>query len=115
MPVVVYGIPNCDSIKKARAWLEQQGIDYHFHNFRKDGLDPEQLDRWIQDLTWQTLLNKRGMKWRALPESDKNSLDASSAREIMLAEPAIIKRPVLDTGQQLLVGFDPDTWHSELQ
>jgi Spx/MgsR family transcriptional regulator len=102
---VVYGIPNCDTVRKARKWLDANGIDYTFHDFRKHGLDEQQLKRWVRELGWEALLNRRGMMWRKLPDSKKQDLDANKAIAIMLAEPAIIKRPVLDTGKQRHVGF----------
>ena len=102
---ILYGIPNCDTVRKARKWLEAQGIDYQFHDFRKNGLDEKQLKRWVRELGWETLLNKRGMMWRKLPDSKKANLDEKKATAIMLAEPAIIKRPVLDLGKQRHVGF----------
>ena len=102
---VLYGIPNCDTIRKARKWLAANAIDYTFHDFRKDGLDEKQLTRWVKELGWETLLNRRGTTWRKLPEAKKTDLDAAKATAIMLAEPAIIKRPVLDLGKQRHVGF----------
>ena len=101
----LYGIPNCDTVRKARKWLTANGIDYTFHDFRKDGLDEKQLRRWVKELGWETLLNKRGMMWRKLPESKKENIDENKAIAIMLAEPAIIKRPVLDIGKSRHVGF----------
>jgi Spx/MgsR family transcriptional regulator len=104
MPTL-YGIANCDTVRKARKWLDAHGIDYTFHDFRKHGLDEQQLKRWVKELGWEVLLNKRGMMWRKLPDSKKQDLDANKAIAIMLDEPAIIKRPVLDTGTQRHVGF----------
>ena len=101
----LYGIPNCDTVRKARKWLTANGIDYTFHDFRKNGLDEKQLKRWIKELGWETLLNKRGMMWRKLPDSKKDNVDEKKATAIMLAEPAIIKRPVLDLGKTRHVGF----------
>ena len=101
----LYGIPNCDTVRKARKWLEANGIDYTFHDFRKNGLDEKQLQRWVKELGWETLLNKRGMMWRKLPDAKKDNLDEKKATAIMLAEPAIIKRPVLDLGKNRHVGF----------
>ena len=101
----LYGIPNCDIVRKARKWLTANGIEFDFHDFRKDGLDEKQLKRWVKELGWETLLNKRGMMWRKLPDNKKNNIDEKKAIAIMLDEPAIIKRPVLDTGEQRHVGF----------
>ncbi|MDH3325598.1 MAG: ArsC family reductase [Gammaproteobacteria bacterium] len=92
----LYGIPNCDTIKKARRWLDDNNIEFEFHNFKKDGLDPSLLDRWFKDIGWEVLLNKRGTTWRKLDDSIKNTVDETSAKVIMLENPSIIKRPVLD-------------------
>ena len=105
MPTTLYGIPNSDTVRKARKWLNANGVDYSFHDFRKDGLDAKQLQRWVKELGWENLLNKRGMMWRKLPDAKKADLNASKATAIMLAEPAIIKRPVLDLGKSRHVGF----------
>ncbi|MEW6352951.1 MAG: ArsC family reductase [Pseudomonadota bacterium] len=94
----VYGISNCETVKKARAWLEKQGVDYQFHDFRKDGLDKDTLHAFLQALGWETLLNKSGMTWRKLPDKDKVALTEKKAVQLMLAHPTIIKRPVLVTG-----------------
>jgi Spx/MgsR family transcriptional regulator len=101
----LYGIPNCDTVRKARKWLDAHGVAFDFHDFRKHGLDEKQLKAWVKELGWEVLLNKRGMMWRKLPDSKKENLDEKKAIAIMLAEPAIIKRPVLDTGKQRHVGF----------
>jgi Spx/MgsR family transcriptional regulator len=103
--ITLYGIPNCDTMKKARNWLQDNNIDYQFHNFKKEGLDEKLLRRWIADVGWEVLLNKRGMMWRKLDEQSKLNIDETSAIQIMLTTPSIIKRPVLDTGQGLHVGF----------
>ena len=105
MSTYMYGIKNCDTIKKARKWLEDAGVDFHFHDFRKDGITPEKLDTWFAAVGWETLLNKRGTTWRQLPEDVKNGIDAASAKTVMLENPAIIKRPVLETPQGVTVGF----------
>ena len=103
--ITLAGIPNCDTVRKARKWLSANGIDYRFHDFRKDGLDEKQLRQWVRELGWETLLNTRGMMWRKLPAGKKENIDEKKAIAIMLAEPAIIKRPVLDLGKQRHVGF----------
>ncbi len=105
MSTIMYGIKNCDTIKKARKWMDDAGIDYQFHDFRKDGLTAEKLDSWFNTAGWELLLNKRGTTWRQLPEDTKNSIDAASAKALMLENPAIIKRPVLETGGDITVGF----------
>ncbi|MBL3590886.1 MAG: ArsC family reductase [gamma proteobacterium endosymbiont of Lamellibrachia anaximandri] len=101
----IYGIPNCDTMKKARKWLDDQGIDYHFHNFKKEGLDETLLLQWIEAVGWEKLLNKRGMMWRKLDQEARDNIDESSAIRIMLETPSIIKRPVLDDGNEMHVGF----------
>lgn len=101
----LYGIPNCDTIKKACRWLETHNIDYVFHDFRKDGLERDQLESWVDELGWEVLLNKRGTTWRQLPDDVKNNIDRESAIDAMLAAPAMIKRPVLDLGERRVVGF----------
>ncbi len=103
--MTIYGIPNCDTMKKARKWLGDQGIDYHFHNFKKEGLDEALLLRWTEAVGWEKLLNKRGMMWRKLDQETRDNIDESSAIHIMLETPSIIKRPVLDDGKGLHVGF----------
>ncbi len=104
--MIVYGIPNCDTIKKARKWLQGHDLEYQFHDFRKDGLEPALLKQWVDKVGWETLLNRRGTTWRKLPEKVRNTIDEKTAIKIMLEQPAIIKRPVLVKGKQILVGFD---------
>ncbi|MDP1707455.1 MAG: ArsC family reductase [Gammaproteobacteria bacterium] len=101
----LYGISNCSTVKKARTWLEQHGVDYQFHDFRKDGLDAATLKALIDKLGWETLLNKSGMTWRKLPEQDKTGVTASKARRLMLSHPAVIKRPVLVADRKYHAGF----------
>ena len=108
--ITVYGISNCDTIKKARKWLEQHQIEYRFHDYRKDGLTAEQLRLWVSVLGYSSLLNRRGTTWRQLPEETKENVDASSAVALMLKNPAMIKRPLLDKEGTFHLGFDPDTY-----
>ena len=103
--IKIYGIPNCDTMKKARRWLDEHEIAYQFHNFKKDGLDRELLLGWVETLGWEALLNRRGMMWRKLDEETKANIDRESAIRVMLEIPSILKRPVLDTGNSLHVGF----------
>lgn len=110
----LYGIPNCDTIKKAKKWLEQNSVDYTFHDFRKDGLEKKQLQAWCDQVGWEVLLNKRGTTWRGLPDSVKDSVDARKAVELMLEQPAMIKRPVLELGEEVHVGFKADDYKSLL-
>ena len=111
--VTIYGIANCDTMKKARAWLSQNGIDFVFHDYRKQGLDAEQLSRWIDTLGWQDMLNRRGTTWRKIADADKASIDRESAIQIMLDNPAIIKRPLLAIDDHLHLGFS-DSQYSDL-
>lgn len=106
--ITLYGIRNCDTVRKARRWLDDRQVEYRFHDLRSDGLDSELLDCWIQDIGWEQLLNRRGTTWRKLPESVRNNIGAESAQELMLANPAIIRRPVVDTGSGRHVGFSDD-------
>ena len=101
----LYGIKNCDTIKKARKWLEANAIEFTFHDVRKDGLSETQLQQWVDELGWEILLNKRGTTWRQLSDDVKNNIDKKSAIRVMLENPAIIKRPVLDLGSKRIVGF----------
>lgn len=111
---ILYGIPNCDTVKKARAWLTAAGVAFDFHDFRKDGLDAAQLESWIAALGWEALLNRNGTTFRALPDAAKVGLDAASAAAMMLAHPAMIKRPVVEHAGGMLVGFKPEIWAAEL-
>jgi len=105
--VVVHGIPNCDTMKKARRWLTENGIEHRFHDYRKDGIDEAMLERWITTLDdWGVLINRRGMTWRKLDESLRETLDRDAAIRLMIEQPALIKRPVLTHAAQVLVGFD---------
>ena len=108
--ITIYGIANCDTMKKARAWLDQHGVDYTFHDYKKSGIDEKRLRLWANELGWQTLLNTRGMMWRKLPQEARDNIDAASAIALMLATPSIIKRPVLDTGTARHIGFKPDLY-----
>jgi arsenate reductase len=113
MPVTIYGISNCDTMKKARAWLAKQGIEYHFHDYKKDGIDRKQLEAWSKNVGWETLLNRAGTTFRRLSDADKASLDSKKAIALMLAQPSMIKRPVLDLGGgRLLVGFKAEAYQA---
>ena len=103
--IKLYGIPNCDTIKKARSWLDKHGVDYEFHNYKKQGVPEKELKAWVKLLGWEVLLNKRGTTWRQLDEDTKAKVNQASAIQIMLDNPSIIKRPVLDADGQLEVGF----------
>ena len=108
--ITMYGIKNCDTIKKARKWLDANGVDYQFHDYKKEGIQKKQLVAWIDQLGWEVLLNKRGTTWRKLPDDVKDNIDETSAITVMLENTSIIKRPVLDTGNTLLVGFSADEY-----
>lgn len=101
----LFGIKNCDTIKKAKKWLTEHDIAYQFHDYRTDGLEKTQLAQWCNELGWEQVLNRRGTTWRKLPESDKDNMNESTAIELMLTQPAMIKRPLLDTDTQRLLGF----------
>lgn len=116
MAVTVYGIANCDQCRKALAWLREHGIEHRFHDFRRDGLQPAMLSAWAAHVPWDSLLNRRGHAWRALePQARAAIVDQASAIEAMLAEPTLVKRPVLIAGEHVLVGFNPKLYESLLQ
>jgi Spx/MgsR family transcriptional regulator len=108
----LYGIPNCDTIRKAKRWLQDNQVEFQFHDFRKDGLDKVQLQAWVEELGWEVLLNKRGTTWRKVSDEQKAEIDKDSAIELLLAEPAMIKRPVLDLGARRVVGFQADEYEA---
>lgn len=105
--VTIYGIPNCDTMKKARVWLDQHGVEHRFHDYRKDGVDRARLEGWVAEHGWETILNRSGTTFRALPDTAKADLNAAKAVDLMLAQPGMIKRPVLDLGDRRIVGFKP--------
>jgi arsenate reductase (glutaredoxin) len=108
--VTLYGIPNCDTVKKARAWLERQGVGFRFHDFRADGLDRKSLEAWVKQLGWEKVLNKASTTFRDLPDKKKVGLDETRAIALMLESPTMIKRPVLDRAGSFSVGFKPDVY-----
>ena len=110
MGVTIYGIKACDTMKKARDWLDSHGVTYAFHDYKIVGIDRAHLERWSGQVGWEVLLNRSGTTFRKLPEADKAPLDQAKAIELMLAQPSMIKRPVLDLGDRLLVGFKPDAY-----
>jgi arsenate reductase (glutaredoxin) len=103
--IEMYGIKNCDTVKKARQWLEQHQIEYAFHDFRSDGLEPAQVQAWIGELGLDTLINRRGTTWKQLAEPVRSGLNAANAVSLVLEHPTLIKRPLLDLGHQRTVGF----------
>ncbi|BBC71082.1 arsenate reductase [Altererythrobacter sp. B11] len=114
MTIHVFGIPNCDTVKKARTWLDGQGLEYRFHDYKKEGADPARLRSWMEAKGWEVLLNRRGTTFRQLPEGQKAGLDAEKAVAIMLEHNSTIKRPVVEYPGGLLVGFDAREWGAAL-
>jgi arsenate reductase (glutaredoxin) len=110
MSVTIYGIKNCDTMKKARAWLDKHGVDYAFHDYKTAGVERERLERWEKKVGWETLLNRAGTTFRKLPDKDKQVSDAKKAIALMLDQPSMIKRPVLESSGKLLVGFKPEQY-----
>jgi Spx/MgsR family transcriptional regulator len=108
--ITIYGIRNCDTMKKAMRWLDENGVQYRFHDYRKDGLDGATLQRWEKELGWEVLLNRRGQLWRKLAQAQRDSIDRSSALQLMEQNPGIIKRPLLDLGKRRVVGFSEQTY-----
>ncbi|MET0987108.1 MAG: ArsC family reductase [Steroidobacteraceae bacterium] len=106
----LYGIKNCDTMKKARAWLDQHGVAYDFHDYKIAGIDRAHLERWSQQVGWETLLNRAGTSFRKLPDDDKDGIDKTKAFKLMLAQPSLIKRPVLEIGSDVIVGFKPEVY-----
>jgi arsenate reductase len=113
--VTLYGIPNCDTVKKARAWLTDHGIAHHFHDFKKAGVPADRLEAWLQAVGAETLVNRRGTTWRQLPPADQAAASLpDGARALMLRQPSVIKRPVVDWGGAITVGFDPAQWSTSV-
>ena len=106
----IYGIKNCDTMKKARSYLEGRGLVFDFHDYKTAGIDRARLQAWADKVGWETLLNRSGTTFRKLPEKDREGLTEQKAIELMLAQPSMIKRPVLEAGSRLLVGFKPDQY-----
>lgn len=113
MATKMYGIKNCDTIKKARDWLNQHGIAFEFHDYKAKGIDRGTLETWCKEVGWEVLLNRAGTTFRKLPEKDKEELNEQRAIKLMMAQPSMIKRPVLDVGKRRLVGFKPDNYSLE--
>lgn len=110
----VYGIPNCDTVKKARKWLEAEGRDYTFHDYKKEGVDAGKLVGWTDAVGWEVLLNKRGTTFRKVDDAEKEGIDREKAIALMVAHPSMIKRPVVKHAGGVLVGFKPDEWDAAL-
>jgi len=108
MKVIVYGIKNCDTMRSAFAWLEQHGVAYEFHDYKRAGVPPERLAAWAKQVGWEALANTRGPTWRRIPEVDRQDLDPPRALALLEANPSAIRRPVVEVGKRVLVGFDAD-------
>jgi arsenate reductase len=115
MSITIYGMKNCDTMKKARAWLDKHGVDYAFHDYKTAGIERERLERWAKKADWETLLNRAGTTFKKLPDKDKDGVTEKKAISLMLAQPSMIKRPVLELGgSKLLVGFKPEQYAAAL-
>ena len=110
----VYGIKNCDTVKKALKWLDKNNIAYRFHDLRQDGISKTDLQQWTKAVSWELLLNRRSTTWRQLPDKDKSDIDADKALSLMLAQPTLIKRPVISKGKTILVGFNDNEYTKAL-
>jgi arsenate reductase (glutaredoxin) len=111
--ITIYGIKNCDTMKKARAWLDAHDVAYQFHDYKAEGIDKASLERWSKEVGWEVLLNRAGTTFRALTEKDKEGLNEKKAIGLMMAQPSMIKRPVLEVGETLLVGFKLDAYEKQ--
>jgi arsenate reductase len=115
MTVTLYGIKNCDTMKKARAWLDARGVAYAFHDYKVEGVERGRLEEWVRAVGWETLLNRAGTTFRKLPDAAKHGLSEKKAIALMVEQPSMIKRPVLDVGGRLLVGFKPAEYEAALR
>jgi arsenate reductase len=116
MPITIYGIKNCDTMKKARTWLDKRGADYAFHDYKTAGIERPKLEGWARKVGWEALLNRTGTTFRKLPDKDKQGLTEKKAIALMLAQPSMIKRPVLEAGGgRLLVGFKPEEYEAAIE
>ena len=115
MTITIYGIKNCDTMKKARAWLDSHGVEYEFHDYKTSGIGKDKLKAWSDKVGWESLLNRAGTTFRKLPDAEKEGLNEKKALALMLAQPSMIRRPVLETGSRLLVGFKPDVYAKDVR
>jgi arsenate reductase len=115
MAITIYGIKNCDTMKKARVWLDSHGVAYSFHDYKAEGIDKARLQRWAKEVGWETLLNRAGTTFRKLDDAAKAGLNESRAIALMLEQPSMIKRPVLDLGGKLVVGFKPEIYAKDVK
>lgn len=114
MTIILYGIANCDTMKKARSWFDERGIAYAFHDYKKSGADANRIKAWCKAFGWETVLNRAGTTFRKLPDTDKSGLDETKAVELMVGQPSMIKRPVVEHSGGILIGFRPDEWAAAL-
>lgn len=110
----IYGIANCDTMKKARKWLDENSLEYEFHDYKKLGVPEKNLKQWIKKAGWEAILNRRGTTWRKLDDEVKNNIDETSSIKVMLENPSAIKRPVLESGKTILIGFKEDEYRTLL-
>lgn len=108
--ITIYGIKNCDTMKKARTWLDDHGVSYAFHDYKAEGIDKASVERWVKDVGWEVLLNRAGTTFRKLPDAQRENVTEKKAIALMLEQPSMIKRPVLDVGGKLIVAFKPDVY-----
>lgn len=111
----LYGIKNCDTMKKARVWLDEHGVAYDFHDYKATGIDRAHLEKWCKQLGWETVINRAGLTFKKLPDADKVNLTEAKAIKLMMAQPSMIKRPVLEYKRQLLIGFKPEEYAAKLK
>ena len=114
MAITMYGIKNCDTVKKARQWLDDHGVTYEFHDYKAAGIDRKHLSAWVDELGWEKLLNRAGTTFRKLPDAERENVDRDKAIALMEAQPAMIKRPLLDLGKKKLLGFKADQYQEAL-
>jgi arsenate reductase (glutaredoxin) len=112
--LTVYGIPNCDTVKKAREWLRAHAVGHEFHDYKKQGVDGVALARWVDSVGWEALINRSGTTFRKVPDADKADLDRARAIALMIAHPSLIRRPIVDGSRALLIGFRPEIWAEQL-
>ncbi|CAM3176702.1 Arsenate reductase glutaredoxin family protein [Sphingomonas antarctica] len=112
--VIMYGLTNCDTVRKARGWLADRGVAYDFHDYKKSGIDRAHLENWADSVGWEKLLNRAGTTFRKLPDMDKADIDRAKAIDLMIAQPSLIKRPVVEHDNGILIGFKPDEWSGKL-
>lgn len=115
MTTTIYGIKACDTMKKARGWLDEKGVAYAFHDYKSAGIDAKTLDGWAKKVGWEKLLNRAGTTFRKLPDADKADINEAKAMALMLAHPSMIKRPVLEHGRDLIVGFKPEDYAAKVK